>query len=623
MTETALEHPYMAELAEAAPLTGEQWKQIPPISPTMTIPGMYAHRAKVHPGSVVAEKRMRFGSLLPVTIEEFLAEVEVYARGLIGLGVQPGESVALLAANSYQWMVMDVAILSAGAIMVPIYESDSAQQIRHILDDAKIVALFTDTSQQADLVESVRGEGLRDILSFDRGAAMRLQSLARQVAPVEADERLANMGIDDVATIIYTSGTTGVPKGVVLTHKNIVATTASIHSILFDIAQNPQTRILLFLPLAHVLARFVMHGISVGAGRVGFSPDTKNLVADIAAFQPTLLLVVPRVLEKVYNSAHAKAGGGLKSKVFGWSARRAKELGGERERDLAAKRNFTYTVANALVLKKVRAVMGANLKYVVCGGAPLSTELAQFYRGLGLTVMVGYGLSESTGPVTVQRPNYTPQGTSGPAIPLNEVMIDETDGEILLRGASIFQGYHNLPEATAAAFTDGWFRTGDVGRIDEDGQVLITGRKKGILVTAGGKNVSPEALEDPLSTHPLIGHVVVVGDAKPFIGALVTLDPDMLPGWLMSKGLPVVDPVTAAEMPEVRESLQRAIRRANKNVSRAESIRRFNILNAAFTVENGYLTPSLKLRRNKVLQDFAGEVEGIYEGEGEDVAEAP
>ena len=621
MPQTTPSHPaYTFGLDGGPELTVQQWKQIPPIIPSMTIPGMYAHRAKIHPRSVVAEKRLQFGSLVPVTIEELLAEVEVYARGLIGLGVQPGESVGILAANSYQWMVMDLAILTAGAVTVPIYESDSAEQIRHILRDAKIVALFTDTSQQADLVESVRSESLGDILSFDRDAKIRLQSLARQVAPVEVDQRLAKTKITDVATIIYTSGTTGVPKGVVLTHKNFVATTASIHSILFDIAQNPKTRILLFLPLAHVLARFVMHAISSGAGTVGFSPDTKNLVADIAAFEPSLLLVVPRVLEKVYNAAHAKAGPGVKSKLFRWSARAAKYHGAERELDVTAKRNLTYAVANALVLKKIRTLMGPNLKYVVCGGAPLAAELAQFYRGLGLTVMVGYGLSESTGPVTVQRPDFTPQGTAGPVIPLNEIMIDESDGEILLRGDSIFQGYHNLPEATAEAFTDGWFRTGDIGRIEADGQVRITGRKKGILVTAGGKNVSPEALEDPLSTHPLIGHVVVVGDAKPYVGALVTLAPEMLPGWLTNKGLPVVDPVTAAELPEVKASLQRAIKRANKNVSRAESIRKFIILNAAFTVENGYLTPSLKLRRNKVLQNFAENVEALYAGEGEDVS---
>ena len=440
---------YSIELDGGPELTGQQWDQIPPIIPTMTIPGMYAHRAKIHPKSVVAEKRLQFGSLAPVTIEELLAEVEVYARGLIGLGVQPGESVGILAANSYQWMVMDLAILTAGAVAVPIYESDSAQQIRHILSDAKIVALFTDTSQQADLIQSVRSEELRDIFAFDQGAKMRLQSLARNVAPVEVDKRLAGVRITDVATIIYTSGTTGVPKGVVLTHKNFVATTASIHSILFDLMQSPKTRILLFLPLAHVLARFVMHAVSAGAGTVGFSPDTKNLVADIAAFEPSVLLVVPRVLEKVYNAAHAKAGPGVKSKLFSWSARVAKQHGADRELDIAAKNNFTHKVANALVLKKVRAVMGPNLKYVVCGGAPLASDLAQFYRGLGLTVIVGYGLSESTGPVTVQRPDYTPQGTSGPVIPLNEIMIDEKDGEILLRGDSIFHGYHNLPEATA------------------------------------------------------------------------------------------------------------------------------------------------------------------------------
>lgn len=609
----------VTELSETPTLTEEQLAYIAPINERMTIPGLYEYRAKARPGSIVAERRTEIGGWRPVTIEEFLAEVEVYARGMIGMGVEAGESVALLAANSYRWMVLDLAVLSIGAITVPIYESDSARQIRHILEDAKIVVAITDTAQQADLIESTRTTTLRNIISMDRGGERDLQAAARYVAPIVVTERQQDMRINDLATIIYTSGTTGVPKGVELTHKNFVATTVSIHMELFDLAQNPATRILLFLPLAHVLARFVMHALAAGAGRVGFSPDTSNLIGDIGSFQPTLLLVVPRVLEKVYNAAHAKAGGGAKSKIFSWSAGVAKSSGSAIESGAKGASGLRYTLADALVLKKVKKILGPNLKYIVSGGAPLASDLAQFYRGLGLTLMVGYGLSESTGPITVQRPDYTPGGTVGPVLPGNEVRIDEEDGEVLLRGVSVFPGYHNLPEETDAAFTDGWFRTGDIGRLDADGQLSITGRKKGIIVTAGGKNVSPEALEDRLSTHPLIGHVIAVGDAKPFIGALITLDPEMLPIWLENKGLSVVDPVTAAELPEVRSSLKKAIKRANSHVSRAESIRRFSILSASFTVENGYLTPSLKLRRNKVLDDYSDEIEALYSGSGQDV----
>ena len=599
-------------------LNVKQLRYIPPVTDEMTVPGMYHHRATVRPRSVVAQRRTEIGGWRDVTIEQLLAEVELYARGLIAFDLEPGQTVAVLASNSYDWMVLDLAIMSAGCVTVPIYETDSAKQIRHILRDADVQVAFTDTIQQADLIRSVAPETLKDILVLNQGAQRILEEKARYTAPIEVARRMEQMSADDLATIIYTSGTTGVPKGVELTHRNFVGTTHGLQQDVYAIAQDRRTKVLLFLPLAHVLARFVMHGMATGAGTVGFSPDTKNLVGDIASFKPTVLLVVPRVLEKVYNSAQAKAGGGAKAKIFSWAAHQAREKTAVKQAGEGRHNRWSFALADALVLRKVKDVLGPNLKYVVSGGAPLAKDLAQFYRGLGVTLMEGYGLSETTGPITVQRPDYTPPGTVGPVTWGNEIRVGEDDGEVLLKGISVFKCYHNLPEETAEAFTeDGWFKTGDIGTLSEGGQLTITGRKKGIIVTAGGKNVSPEVLEDRLATHPLIGHVLVVGDKQPFVGALVTLDPEMLPVWLTTKGLGVVDPVQAAALPEVRESLQQAIDRANSHVSRAESIRKFAIVNATFTVENRYLTPSLKLRRNKVLEDYEDEVLALYEDGGE------
>lgn len=584
-------------------------------SPELTVPQLYELREKDYPGSVVVERRTAFGGWQDVTIEQLLQEVERVACGLIGMGVEPKENVAILAANSYEWMLLDIAIMSVGAVTVPVYESDSAMQIRHILEDADVRHVFTANFQQAELVASVKTEKVETIDSIDQGAMRRLAQAARHIAPVAVTDRIRNIRSTDLATIIYTSGTTGMPKGVQLTHRNFVKTSDAVHEAMPMIALDPKSRVLLFLPLAHVLARFVMHTLAVGPGRVAFSPDTSNLISDIEAFRPTALLVVPRVLEKVYAAALGKAGGGFKGKLFAWSVKQAKNLSAAEEKGGPGFGTKTASgIADALVLKKIRAVLGPNLQYVVSGGAPLSADLHHFYRGLGIKIVQGYGLSETTGPIAVQNPAANPPGAVGNILPGNEVMIDPDDGEVLLRGDAVFSGYHNLPEETAEAIVDGWFHTGDVGSIGEDGQLRITGRKKGILVTAGGKNVSPEVFEESLATHPLIGQVVVVGDQKPFIGALITLDTESLPAWLRNKGLPSLDPAQAAELPEVQRSLDKAIARANARVSRAESIRKFRVLNTDFTVENGYLTPSLKLRRNKVLEDFADEVDALYAG---------
>lgn len=578
-----------------------------------SVPSLLIARAKKYPKQVAVEQRTPVGLPQPVTAEELLAQVNDVARGLIGQGIHPGDAVAILSSTSYEWMLLDYAILSIGAITVPIYESDSAAQIEHILTDAKVVQVFTQTRQQAELVESVRTPSVRFIDSIDRGAMRNIATAALGIEASEVEARRIRIKSSDLATIIYTSGTTGMPKGVCLTHANFVGTAYATRQVLGSVIDSPDTRLLLFLPVAHVLARFVMHVVISGQGTLGFSPDIKNLLPDIASFKPSVLLVVPRVLEKVYNSAAAKAGKGIKGKIFSWSAKQARSWATSKEKTLGPSplKRVRHSVADTLVLKKIREVLGPNMKYIVSGGAPLASDLAQFFSGLGLKVLQGYGLSETTGPACVQLLNNHPAGYVGPVLPGNYVKIAD-DGEILLKGVSVMSGYYNLPDATADSFIDGWFRTGDLGTVDKNLGVSITGRKKELIVTAGGKNVSPEVLEEQLITHPLIANIVVVGDARPYIGALITLDSDMLPTWLKNHGLPVVDAAQAADMPEVRDSLEKAVTRANKRVSRAESIRRLRIIDQTFTVENGYMTPSLKLRRRAVLKDFAHEVDALY-----------
>lgn len=582
-----------------------------------TIPTLLERRAAKHPKDIAVIRRDEVGAGRHITVTQLLAEVETLSRGFIARGVCLGESIALLSSTSYEWMLLDLAILSIGAVTVPIYESDSAEQIAHILSDADVVEVVTATTQQAELVASVRTPTVRAVSALDQGFLRELQASAKSVSDSTLVERRHSYDIDAVATIIYTSGTTGRPKGVTLTHRNFVSTIEAARSILPQIVNNPESRLLLFLPLAHVLARYIMHLILSGRGVMAFSPDVKNLLSDIAAFKPTVLLAVPRVLEKVYNAAAAKAGPGIKGRIFAWSAKQSRTYAVRSEHALGPSPmlRMRRAIADKFVLSKIRSALGPNMQYIVCGGAPLATDLFHFFSGLGLTILQGYGLSETTGPVSVQRPDSNVAGNVGPLLPGNRVRIAK-DGEILLKGPSVMKGYWKMPKETSDVIENGWFHTGDLGSVSRKGHLTITGRKKELIVTAGGKNVSPAVLEDALATHPLIAHVIVVGEARPYIGALITLDQEMLPTWLRNHGLPVVDAVHAADLPEVRASLDKAIARANAAVSRAESIRRFRIVDAVLTVENGYLTPSLKLRRSIVLADYAHEVDALY-AEGE------
>lgn len=626
-----------------------------PVDDRLSIPQLVFDREARSPHQVMVERLIR-GEWHEVTAEEFVNHVLQIARGLYAKGVRPGDRVAILASTSYEWAAFDIAILSLGAVTIPIYESDSALQIAHILADAGVSVAITQTAQQADLVWSAKTPALREVLGLERGAEREIIRAGREVPDGLVRDLTRDLTLDSLATIVYTSGTTGLPKGVKLTHGNFVRSLLQAHDILPDLIANPKNRTLLFLPVAHVLARFVMFGILFGEGRLGMSPDVRHLVHDIQTFKPTTMLAVPRVLEKVYNTASQTAGKGIKKTVFGWSAKQARRMSEATAYPLAgystgkneehppaadgadpedqprsmpnrkhsegpsARLRISHRVANALVLRKVRDILGPNLHTIICGGAPLSAELADFYRGIGIKLLQGYGLTETTGPITVESPTDYPPDSVGYLWPGNNLRISE-DGELLLSGVSITPGYHNLPEVTAETIVDGWFHSGDLAEIDEEGRLRITGRKKELLVTAGGKNVSPDVLQDALSTHPLIGHVVVVGDARPYIGAIVTLDAEMLPVWLRNKGLKVVQPAVAAGLKEVRHSLEKAMARANLNVSRAESIRRYRILDTDFTIENGYLTPSQKLKRNLVLKDFADFIDELYSLDEDQLAE--
>ncbi|HJG90600.1 MAG TPA: AMP-binding protein, partial [Brachybacterium massiliense] len=442
-----------------------------------------------------------------------------------------------------------------------------------------------------------------------------LRSRGESVSDEDLEARRTSRRMEDVATIIYTSGTTGRPKGAQLTHANFVDTCRSAVTLLGEQVLPPGSRLLMFLPLAHVFARLITVLAASWPVTTAFTPDTKNLLADLAAFKPTFLLAVPRVFEKVYNGAEAKAIAGGKGKIFSAAAQTAIDYSTALSR---GKVPFTLKAKHALFDKLVygtlRQAMGGDVQWAVSGGAPLGARLSHFFRGIGVTILEGYGLTETTAPISVNLPWDVRPGTVGPPLPGASVAIDE-DGEILAKGVMVFKGYHNNPEATAEAMTDGWFRTGDLGSLDADGSLTITGRRKEVIVTAGGKNVSPAQLEDQLRSHPLVSQCVVIGDQKPFVAAILTLDSEMLGTWLKNNGLPEMDVAQAAKNEKVRAELQTVVDRANATVSRAESIRAFEVIDSDFTEENGYLTPSLKLKRNVVVKDMAEIIDRIYAGQ--------
>jgi len=556
------------------------------------------------------------GTWVDVTNAEFLADVNALAKGLMAAGIGLGERVAIMSKTRYEWTLVDFAVWTAGAISVPVYETSSVEQVSWIVSDAGCAAVILETPTHARMLATVREDQpeLRHVWQIDDRGLDELMASGREITDEALETRRGQVSRADVATVIYTSGTTGRPKGCQLTHDNFMALAENAVERMKVVVSVPGASTLLFLPLAHVFARFVQVVCVQAGARMGHTADIKNLLADFGTFSPTFILSVPRVFEKIYNSSEQKAVAEGKGKIFSTAAATAIAWSNAHDDGKpGALLNAKHAVFDKLVYSKLRAAMGGKVTYAISGGAPLGTRLGHFYRGIGLTVLEGYGLTETTAPATLNTPEMTKIGTVGPPLPGVSIQIAD-DGEILVKGSSVFSAYRNNVAATTDAIVDGWFHTGDIGELDTDGFLRITGRKKELLITAGGKNVAPALLEDRLRAHPLVSQCIVVGDQKPFIGALLTLDAEMFPSWARNNGLQGLSMDEARTNEVVHAEVQKAVDVANKAVSKAESIRKFTILAGDFTEDNGYLTPSLKLKRNIVMKDYAPEVEGLYSG---------
>ncbi|MEA2312454.1 MAG: long-chain acyl-CoA synthetase, partial [Solirubrobacteraceae bacterium] len=555
------------------------------------------------PESVVFSRRGP-GGWTDVTSRQFAEDVRALAAGFVASGVQVGDRVGLMSRTRYEWALADFAIWTAGGITVPIYETSSAEQVEWILSDSGAVAVVVEGDNHAGIVASVRDRlpELRHTWAIDTGDLEKLVEQGKGVERSALDARHGALMPDTLATIIYTSGTTGRPKGCELTHGNflfdIASTTEGLHEF-----YNETGSTLLFLPLAHVFGRIIQLGSTANRVRVGHTADVKNLLADLAAFQPTFLLSVPRVFEKVYNASKQKAHAEGHGKVFDFAEKVAIQYSEALDKGGPGfLLKSQHSIADRLVYGKLRAALGGKVAYCVSGGAPLGARLGHFFRGIGVTILEGYGLTETSAGSTLNLPGAMKIGTVGRAIPGTKVRIAD-DGEILLQGAQVFTGYYNNESATAEALRDGWFATGDLGELDNDGCLRITGRKKEIIVTAGGKNVAPAVLEDRLRAHRLVSQCMVVGDAQPYIACLITLDEEALPAWLEQHGKPAMSVAEAAEDPDVIAEIQVAVNDANKAVSKAEAIKKFKILPVDWTEDSGALTPSMKLKRGVVMKE--------------------
>ncbi|MEB3967266.1 long-chain fatty acid--CoA ligase [Mycobacterium ulcerans] len=556
------------------------------------------------------------GTWTDVTCAQAAQQIRAAALGLIAEGVNAGDRVAILSATRYEWVILDYAILSVGAVTVPIYDTSSVEQVRWVLEDSGAVLAVAETDAHAQLIKQLSDElpSLRKILHLDSDGPAALDELAEAGKSVARDQfydRLAALRSSDPATLIYTSGTTGRPKGCQLTHSNLLYEARGAASC-FPTLLRKGERLLVFLPLAHVLARSLSMSAFANKVTIGYTGDIKNLVATLGVFKPTVVVSVPRVFEKVYNTAELKARDSGRGMIFdvavataiAWS--KALDTGGA-----GLLLRARHALFDRLVYEKLRSALGGDCHAAVSGGAPLDTRLCHFYRGIGLTIYEGYGLTETSAAITANRIGQERVGTVGNLLPGNSMAIAE-DGEVLVRGGVVFTGYWHNEKATAEAIVDGWFHTGDLGSVDDAGFLSIVGRKKEIIVTAGGKNVAPAILEDQLRTHPLISQAMVVGDNRPFVVALIAIDPEGFEVWKQRHSKAAAASVAdLIDDPDLTAEIDQAVKQANQVVSQAESIRKFCILPVDFTVLTGELTPTLKVKRNVVAERFAGEIDSL------------
>ena len=586
-----------------------------PAEPSANATDLLLDRVRLSPDSALFSLPTPEGGWSDVTTREFYDQVVALAKGLIAAGVQQGDRIGFMCKTRYEWTLMDFATWFTGALLVPIYETSAPAQIQYTLEDSGATWLMVETAEHFARFDEVRSElpQIQHVWKIDLGDLDKLAKSGTKVTDDEVEARRSAAQGSDPATLIYTSGSTGLPKGCVLTHSNFVETTRNAQVAMYEVVK-PGASTLLFITTAHIFARFISV-LAVSSGvKVGHQADTKQLLPALGSFKPTFLLAVPRVFEKVYNSAEQKAESGGKGSIFRTAADTAVEYSKALDRgQVSLGLRARFAVFDRLVLSKLKKAMGGRVRYAVSGSAPLSPRLGHFYRAMGLRILEGYGLTETTAPATVNLVDNFKIGTVGPALPGVSIRVAD-DSEVQVKGVNVFDGYWNNETATKETFTkDGWFKTGDLGTIDDEGYLTIIGRKKEIIVTAGGKNVSPAQLEDPIRSNPVVSQVVVAGDKRPFVSALITLDGEMLPTWLANNGIAAdLSLSEAAKHPTVLAEVQAAVDAANERVSRAESIRKFHILPIELSEASGHLTPKMSIKRQVILDDFDAEIDALY-----------
>lgn len=581
------------------------------------ITDLLIERVKKTPDLALFAREDSPGVWTEISARVFLEQVQDLARGFIASGIKPGDAVAIMSRTRYEWALVDFALWFAGAVSVPIYETSAPAQIEWVLSNSDAVALIVETLEHQQRFEKIRAGAplVKQLWRLDDDSLFRLVGKGKEISMDDLEKARTSRALNDLATIIYTSGTTGKPKGCELTHRGFVDLSKNAQLELPEVVMQGHAT-LLFLPLAHVFARFISVLCVHGGIKVGHQPDTKNVAAAMQSFKPNFLLAVPRVFEKVYNSAEQRAEAAGKGKIFRKAVQVAIDYSKAQDtkKGPSAALKLQHKLFDALVYKKLRAAMGGNVQYAVSGGAPLGDRLGHFFRSIGLIVLEGYGLTETTAPAMIGRPSDAKIGKVGRVLPGCAVKITD-DGEILLKGSNVLTGYWKNPEATAAAMDGEWFKTGDIGSLDDEGFISIVGRKKELIITAGGKNVAPTALEDPLRASPIISQAVVIGDQRPFVSVLISLDPEMLPAWLDNNGQPKdLTLAQAAQNPRILAEVQKSIDDVNATVSNAEAIKKFAVIESELTEESGHLTPSLKIKREIVTRDFAPIIDEIYGG---------